>query len=305
MQDHTKGVIYAAITAFLWGLLAIGLKVAVQVVDPVTIVWLRFSIAFIFILGWQLYKSPGSVKILIRPPLLLLLAAVALSYNYLGFMLGIFYTTPSNAQLFIQAGPLLLALSGLIFFQERFARIQYVGFIVAVSGFSFFYGDQLRAFFDGKDQYNLGVLLTLSGAVAWTVYAVLQKILVRKYPPVLLNLFLFGFPTLIYLPFIDPSPLLSLNPAWWLLMLFLGGNTLISYSTLAESFRYLEASKVSVIIFLNPIITFILMGILTHLQVEWITHERFSLLTLAGAFLVISGAYLVVRNKKRHLRTGT
>ena len=246
MTDQSKGIIYSAITAICWGLLAIALKVAVQKVDPKTIVWLRFFIAFVFILGWQIFHKPESVKILITPPLLLVLAAVALSWNYLGFMLGIYYTTPSNAQLFIQFGPMLLALSGLLIFKEHFSRIQVGGFIVAMIGFSFFYGDQLMAFFDGKKQYNLGVLLTLSAAIAWTVYAVLQKMLIKRYPASVLNLFVFGFPALIYLPFINLSPIFSLGWEWWFLLLFLGLNTLISYSTLSEALRYIEASKVKI-----------------------------------------------------------
>jgi drug/metabolite transporter (DMT)-like permease len=306
MTDQTKGVIYASITAFFWGLLAIGLKVAVQEVDPKTIVWFRFVIAFSFILGWQLYKKPSAINILIKPPLLLLLAAIALSWNYLGYMLGIHYTTPSNAQLFIQVGPMLLALSGFVIFKEKLSRLQLTGLMIALFGFALFYGDQLLAFFDGKKEYNLGVLFTLSGALAWTVYAVLQKMLVRQYSPILLNLFLFGFPTLIYLPFANLPSVLQLNWAWWLLILFLGLNTLISYSTLAEALRYIEASKVSVIIFLNPIITFIIMGILTWLKVSWITHERFSFVTVIGASVVISGAFLVVRKKKQLVpKTGT
>lgn len=302
MPDQTKGIIYSAITAFFWGLLAIALKVAVQEVDPKTIVWLRFFIAFVFVLGWQLYRNPHTLKILVAPPLLLVLAAIALSWNYLGFMLGIHYTTPSNAQLFIQFGPMLLALSGFLFFREKLSRLQMAGFAVALFGFAFFYGDQLLAFFEGKKQYNLGVLFTLSGAVAWTIYAVLQKILVKTYPAPTLNLFIFGFPCLIYLPFIDPAPIFQLSWQWWLLLLFLGANTLISYSTLAEALRYIEASKVSVIIFLNPIITFIIMGTLTYMSVDWITHEKFSPITILGALLVISGAYLVVRKKKNFAR---
>lgn len=299
MQDQTKGILYAAVTAFLWGLLAIALKVAVQEVDPKTIVWLRFFIAFTFVLGWQLYRNPHALKILITPPLLLVIAAIALSWNYLGFMLGVYYTTPSNAQLFIQFGPMLLALSGFLFFKEKFTHIQMLGFAVALIGFAFFYGDQLLAFFEAKKQYNLGVLFTLSGAVAWTIYAALQKMLVKSFTASTLNLFIFGFPSLIYLPFINPAPFLQLNWEWWLLLLFLGANTLISYSTLAEALRYIEASKVSVIIFLNPIITFIIMGILTYLSVDWITHEKFSPITIIGALLVISGAFMVVRKKKK------
>ncbi|MGM0621812.1 MAG: DMT family transporter [Bacteroidota bacterium] len=298
MQNQTKGVIYASVTAFFWGFLAIALKVAVQEVDPVTIVWFRFFIAFLILLGWQLYRQPSSLKILIKPPFLLVLAAISLSWNYLGFMLGINYTTPSNAQLFIQFGPLTLALAGFLIFKEKLSRRQMIGFFVALAGFAFFYRDQLLAFFEGKEQYNLGVLFTLSGALAWAAYATMQKKLVTVHPGQTLNLFLFGFPALIYLPFINLEPVLQLHWTWWLLILFLGANTFIAYSSLAQALKFIEANKVSVIIFLNPIITFITMGILTSLEVNWISHERFSLATIFGAALVISGAFLVVRKRK-------
>jgi len=299
MQNHTKGIIYAAITALFWGFLAIALKVAVRKVDPVTIVWLRFFTAFIILLAWQLYYKPDSLKIFYRPPVLLVIAALGLTWNYLGFMLGIDYTTPSNAQLFIQFGPLMLAVAGFVIFKESISRNQAVGFIVALTGFAFFYNDQLRAFFEGKEQYNLGVLFTLSGALAWTVYAVLQKKLVTVHPAQMLNLFLFGLPSIIYLPLIDLSPIVELHWTWWLLLFFLGLNTFVAYSCLAQALRFLEANKVSVIIFLNPIITFITMGIITNLRVDWISHERFSLITMLGAALVISGALLVVRKPKK------
>ncbi len=298
MQDQTKGIIYASVTAFFWGFLAIALKLAVREIDPKTIVWFRFIIAFILLLGWQLFRNPSSLKILVKPPLLLVFAAIGISWNYLGFMLGIQYTTPSNAQLFIQFGPLMLALAGFVIFKERLTRYQMTGFFVALAGFGFFYSDQLMAFFEGKTQYNIGVLFTLSGALAWTLYAVMQKMLVARYPAPVLNLFLFGFPAVIYLPFIDLNPVFQLHWGWWALLFFLGANTLIAYSSLAMALRFIEASKVSVIIFLNPIITFVTMGILTYVEVTWITHERFSMITILGASLVISGAYLVVRKKK-------
>jgi drug/metabolite transporter (DMT)-like permease len=59
-----------------------------------------------------------------------------------------------------------------------------------------------------------------------------------------------------------------------------------------------EANKVSVIIIINPVITFITMGILTWLNVSWIEHERFSVFTIIGAFLVLFGAILVAKKQK-------
>ena len=299
MQNHTKGILYASVTAFFWGFLAIALKVAVREVEPVTIVWFRFFIAFILLSAWQLFRNPHSFRILVKPPLLLIVAALGLTWNYMGFMLGIHYTTPSNAQLFIQTGPIMLGIAGFVFFREKLSRNQVIGFALAILGLSFFYRDQLSAFFDSRGQYNTGVLLTLSSALAWATYAISQKKLVSAHPVESLNLFLFGLPAIIYLPMVNFEPLFHLHWTWWLLLLFLGANTFIAYTCLAQALKYMEANKVSVIIIVNPIITFVTMGILTRLNVSWVAHERFSLITILGASLVISGAVLVARKSKK------
>lgn len=299
MQNHTKGIIYASITAFFWGFLAIALKIAVREIEPVTVVWFRFLIAFVLLAIWQITTNPSAFLIIRKPPLLLILAALGLTWNYMGYMLGIHYTTPSNAQLFIQTGPIMLAVAGFVFFKEKVNRNQLFGFAVAIIGLSFFYRDQLTAFFESRNLYNVGVGFTLSGALAWATYAISQKQLVSKYPVESLNLFLFGIPALVYIPFVNFAPLAEMHWTWWLLLLFLGMNTFIAYTCLAKALKYTEANKVSVIIIVNPIITFVTMGILTEINVWWIAHERFSLVTIFGASLVISGAVLVSKKTKK------
>ncbi len=274
-------------------------------VDSVTIVWVRFVIAFIMLAGWQIVANPSSFKLMIKPPVLLIIAAIGLSWNYISFMLGIHYTTPSNAQLFIQLGPILLALAGFIFFKETLERKQIIGFLISFVGIAFFYRDQLTAFFDNPKEYNLGVIIIISSAAAWALYAILQKKLVVRYPVDSLNMFLFGFPALIYLPFAKPATLIHLNWAWWLLMIFLGANTFISYTFMAKALKLIQANKVSIIIILNPILTFATMGFLTWLNVDWIQHERFTAMTILGAVIVLSGAILVVKRpgkKKRQIQ---
>ena len=218
----------------------------------------------------------------------------------MAYMLGIHYTTPSNAQLFIQTGPLLLALAGFVIFKEKIRRNQFIGFILAIIGLSAFYRDQLHAFFESQGKYNLGVLIILSSAVAWAIYAISQKKLVTKHPVESLNLFLFGFPAIIYIPFVDFSCLYNLHYSWWLLLFFLGANTFIAYTCLGNALKYIEANKVSIIIILNPLITFLTMGILTELKVDWVAHERFSAITIFGASLVFTGAILVARKTRKN-----
>jgi LPXTG-motif cell wall-anchored protein len=214
-------------------------------------------------------------------------------------MLGIQYTSPSNAQVAIQSGPVLLAVFGIFFFKEKISRIQIIGFLLSLAGFWIFYQQHVGAVPVGQEgQYTKGMLITLTGAVAWAIYAALQKKLVLDYSVGTLNVFIFGLPVLLYLPFVNFASLANLSFGYWALLVFLGANTLISYGCLSLALKYLEAGKVSIIIVLNPIITFILMGILTWMQVSWIDGEHFSVLSILGALVALSGAILVVRKRK-------
>jgi len=294
MNKNRKGILYACITALFWGFLAILLKIAVKRVDSITIVWFRFLFAFLLLLTWELSHNKKEIKILIHPPIILVFAAIALTINYLGYMFGIRYTTPSNGQIFAQAGPLLFTIGGIILFKERLNKGQILGFIFAIAGFTVFYSQQIKIVH--LDNYNLGVMSVLTGSFVWAIYALLQKKLIETHSSNSLNLFLYLFPALVLLPFIDLSPFASFNIWWWLLLMLLGLNTLIAYGCLAQAIRYTEANKVSIIVLLNPIITFVLMGILTFLDVSWIEGEHFTTLTIIGALIVLFGAGLVIYN---------
>jgi drug/metabolite transporter (DMT)-like permease len=298
MHNQSKGIIYAIVTALFWGVLAVALKVAVRRVDPPTIVWFRFVLAFIPLCAWSLIQKPKHLRILVKPPILLIIAAVALAFNYLGFNLGVQYTSPGNAQLFVQTGQILLALAGIFFFGEKFTRVQATGFVLAIAGLLIFYNQQLFHFANDRFNYNKGIFITLAAAVSWAIYAVLQKKLVVRHSAAALNLFLFGLPALLYLPVVNFSQLAGLNFMWWLLLAFLGLNTLVAYSTLALSLRYLEASKVSIILIMNPVVTFIMMAILTATEAKWIDPEKFTFLSVAGAATVIAGAMMVIWKRR-------
>lgn len=304
MTNQAKGILYTLITVLMWGVLAIALKVASKVIDSPTIVWFRFALAFLGMFAWMAVSNPKELGILLKPTWLIVISSLALGWNYIGFMLGVQFTSPSNAQVAIQAGPVLLAVFGILFFSEKISRIQLLGFFLVLLGFGIFYQQHVGAVPEGQElQYTKGMLITLTGAVAWAVYAALQKRLVLSYDVGTLNVFIFGLPVLLFLPFADFSSLAHLSIGYWALLFFLGANTLISYGCLSLALKYLEAGKVSVILILNPIITFVLMGILTWLQVSWIDGEHFSVLSIAGALLALGGAVLVVRKRRKPKET--
>ncbi|NBC81955.1 MAG: EamA family transporter [Bacteroidetes bacterium] len=298
MNETSKGLFYAILTATMWGVLAIILKYSLANLSPVDVTWFRFLLAFVLLAGYYLLKEPRALKIITAPPVLLIPAAMALGLNYLGFISGINFTTPGIAQVFIQTGPFLLALSGIFIYKEKVTYRQMVGFALVICGILLFYNQQLYALQGNVEIYKKGISWTVFGGVTWAVYASLQKKLVRSFHPMKLNLVLFGLPALIYTPFVDFQQVGMATPFEWFILVILGLNTLIAYGSLAIALKYLEAHRVSVIITMNPILTFVIMGILTALEVSWMVHEQFTLLTIAGAVLVLSGTVLANLRKK-------
>ncbi len=294
-SNQTKGLLLATTTAFLWGFLAIALKITLNHFDPYTIVWFRFTLAFLVLLVFYGFKKPDYLKIFRKPPLLLIVAAILLGANYIGFMQGVNYAGPGATQVIIQAGPITLGVIGFLFFKEKVTWLRGIGFGIAAVGFGFFYYQQLKEFVSNSEALNAGVLWTLFAAWSWTGYAVLSKILVRKWPAQQLNLIIYGLPALLFIPFADISALLQPHAWWvWVLMIFLGLNTVVAYGSLTASFKYADANKISIIITMNPIITFILLEILIHFEANWFPLSSFPPLAYAGALLVLLGAILAV-----------
>lgn len=289
-----KGLFYAGITALCWGFLAIGLKVAAGFVSSYDIVWFRLGVAFIFLFGYFLIKHPSSLRILVKPPWKLVLAALLLGVNYIGFMNGVIYTDPNVSQVLIQIGPILLGAAGFFIFKEKINYKQGIGFLIAAFGLFLFYKENLSVFIQQAEVFNKGVWWIVFAAVAWTVYAIFQKQLLSTVSAMEMNMVIFGLPMLLFTPFVGFSHLAHLGFWQWILLISLGLNTLIAYGTLALALQYADTNKVSVIITMNPIITVILMAFISYFQVSWMDGRVLTIQGMIAAALVIGGGTMAV-----------
>jgi drug/metabolite transporter (DMT)-like permease len=182
--DNRKGVLYAIFTASLWGFMAIVLKVITNEQPPVTVVWFRFFSAFIVLSIWTLLFRRSDFKIFRHPPLMLFLAALFLGMNYLGFITGIKYISPSSSQVFIQIAPVSFALSGIIIFREQVNWKHIVGFVLVLSGIGLFYSEQLRDLAGGGENFTLGMLLVLGGGLSWAVLPHFKRVWSKSFLPI-------------------------------------------------------------------------------------------------------------------------
>lgn len=241
-----------------------------------------------------------------KPPIvweafLTIIAGVALGFNYIGYLTGIELTTPIVAQIFAQMGPVFLAIAGFLVFKEKFSARQGIGLLMVFSGLLIFYNDKIALITGSEiENYNVGILWMIFCAATWAIYAILQKKEVRRFDPMQLNLIIFGVPALLLTPIADFTSFQPLSVGQWALIIYLGVNTLIAYGTLAFALKYLEANKVSVIIAINPLITFGAMAVLSNHKVTWIAPEAYTLTTLIGAVVALSGVILtVIKHQQR------
>jgi drug/metabolite transporter (DMT)-like permease len=286
------GLMLAFATALLWASLPVALKLALQALDPWTLTWIRFLAAALLVgawLGWR-RQLAGFRGLPARAWLLLLLAAAMLTGNYLFYLLGLERTSPANAQLLIQLAPLLMALGGIFVFRERFAPAQWLGLALMLAGGTLFFTDQRDG---GGPGYVLGSIYIALAALVWAVYALAQKQLLTRLSSTMVMGFIYAFAALALLPLSNPAALLTLGSFHLLAVAFCAFNTLAAYGAFAEALAHWEASRVSAVLALTPLLTVLVVELTVLLMPGWVLPESIALLGWIGAALVVGGSMLV------------
>ena len=288
------GFTLSLMTAVLWGLLPIALKGLLEVMDAVTITWYRFVSAAI-VLALLLLLKLGFPKLkLLRGRILVLviICIVGLTYNYVCYLLGLKATTPSSAQVMIQLAPMLLLIGGLVIFKENFSRWQWLGLSIFIVGIGCFFNHRWAEVFHSFDTYTIGILWVVLAAVLWAAYALTQKTLLSKFTSFEIMFFIYGVGSFILLPNASPSQIADLNAVAIGLLIFCCLNTLFAYGAFAEALAHWEASRVSAVLSMTPLLTIVFMHLTHHFFANYKDLEPLNTLSIAGAILVVIGSML-------------
>ncbi|WP_042341664.1 DMT family transporter [Calothrix sp. PCC 7507] len=293
------GLALSMLTVFLWGILPIALTVTLQVLDVYTVIWFRFSVSFGLLaiyLGVQ-GKLPTLERLRAASWKLLAIATIFLALNYLLFLQGLSLTSPANAEVIIQLSSLLLGLGGLVIFKEHYQLRQWLGVSVLILGYILFFHEQLTNLITGHGQYLLGSGLVVLGSAAWAIYALAQKQLLQSLSSAQIMLIIYGGCAFLFTPFAKNQIVLTLSNLHLGMLLFCALNTLIAYGAFAESLAHWEASRVSAVIALAPIVTLIAVETVSVIVPALIPHEKMTLLGIFGAVLVVVGAVVIALRK--------
>lgn len=288
-----RGLLFALVTAVLWGLLPIFLKLTVKAVPAGSIACFRFVFASIVLYLILHFKGDHPQRIFKFPPWLGVLAGLGLAGNYFGVAQAVNYSGPANVAILIQIAPVFLVLIGVVVFKERLDRIQTVGITVATVGFIFFYRDQVENVSD-LSLYSSATWLIIFAAAVWALYMVCQKILNRKMDAQSLNLLVYGVAALALIPMADWNDFSGLHWSDWALLVFLGVNTLVAYGAVAEAIKLIPLSLISMVVALNPLITWAAMMALQQIAPGLLAADTVGMVGYLGALAAITGVVLVV-----------
>jgi drug/metabolite transporter (DMT)-like permease len=137
-------------------------------------------------------------------------------------------------------------------------------------------------------------MLILIAALVCTGYAIMQKFLLQQFSSQETMVLFYWIGTLAFLPFADFTALPQLSGLQWGLLAFCGLNTLIAYGSFAEAMAHIEASKVSAVLALTPMVT---VATVHLIPIPGLVVEPITLLTLCGAALVVGGSMLTALAK--------
>ncbi|MEA5622166.1 DMT family transporter [Nostoc sp. UHCC 0251] len=293
------GLALSLLTVLLWGVLPIALAVTLQVLDVYTVIWFRFLVSFLLLamyLGIR-GKLPKLEQLRSASWKLLAIATLFLGINYFLFMQGLALTSPANAEVLIQLATLLLGFGGLVIFKERYRLYQWIGVSVMTCGYLLFFREQLTNLITAHGTYILGSILVVLGAMAWAIYALAQKQLLQSLSSSSIMLIIYGGCALLFTPLAKIQSLFILDGFHLIMLVFCALNTLIAYGAFAESLEHWEASRVSAVLALAPIVTLISVAVVSVIAPNWIPSEHFSFIAILGAGLVVIGSVAIALGK--------
>jgi drug/metabolite transporter (DMT)-like permease len=276
----------------LWGTLPLALKGLLVQLDAGTITWARFVASALALAAFLAVRDglPALARTDRAQWTLLGVATVFLAANYLGYIVGLDRSTAADAQVLIQLAPLLLSLGGLVLFREHFTPLQWLGFGVLVAGLGVFFAGQLAVLVGDVARYRSAVGIMLAAALAWAVYGLAQKQLLHTWPSARVMLWIYVGCALLFSPLASPRALLGLDAVGILLLVYCAANTAVAYGAFAESLAHWEASRVSAVLALTPLVTLACAELVESWWPAFQDAPPLPLASVLGALLVVLGS---------------
>ncbi len=196
------------LAVFFWAGAFIAGKMTANVIDPVTMTFLRFFIAAVVL---DVYFFLRGRKIVLSGALLkesLILAVVGMVGYHVLFYLALETTTGIHASLIAALNPFFTYFLSILFLKTALRREKFLYIFSAIFFVSLIIVNfDFRVVFQGG--INPGDLFMILGVFLWASYSIILKGFIGKYEPIDLIAVVFNVTAVLLLPFVDYGLLAS------------------------------------------------------------------------------------------------
>jgi drug/metabolite transporter (DMT)-like permease len=300
------GILFVLAAIVLWSTVPVGTKLLVSTgkasFSPALISAARLWVAaiiFVLIQAVHARRAGTHFFVPIKQKGWLLIAAGALTVNYIFYAIGLRYTTASVTTVISQVHSIAVVLLAAVLLGEALTTRKIAGMLVALVGviLVFFQGTSLRDLV--TSHYFYGNLIEFFAAFAWSFYAIGQTKLLHesRNRQALMPIFVVAaLMTTATLPFTGPLVTGIPTAADWLAIIFLGvGSTALAYWLFAAGLQRIDTSEGAMFNVLMPP--------LALLMAHWLLREQLHANVIGGLALVVIGLVLIVWRRSHSTAT--
>lgn len=283
------GALYLTLAAAIWGGTYVVSKVVMESIPPMTLVVIRYVIAFIVL--WAVLRLAGGGDKVARKDWgkLARYGLVGYTISIGAQFIGTHLSTAHMGSVITSASPAVIALFAAWMLKEKMTWRKLVSLVVATLGVLIVIGADLG----GESGTLAGNLFLVVAALTWGLYTVLGKALTNCYSALTISFWATMFGVLFTLPlsagelawqgFVMPTSL-----GVWLGVLFLGiVSTAVAFFLWAKGFAMMEAGTAALFFFVQPVCGSLLGW--------WLLGEHLSLSFLIGSVLIVASVAFSLR----------
>jgi drug/metabolite transporter (DMT)-like permease len=234
-------------------------------------------------------------------PRLILCGLLGVAANQLFFFHGLNLTSPIDASIIITAVPIVAVVFGSILLKEEITRNKLLGITIGGIGAVLLiaYGNQS----EGTSSL-LGNLFVFINAIAFGLYLVLIKPLMKKYNSITIVSWVFFFGFVCMFPFgitdimnTDFSAFTS--QTYFAIAFVIIGTTFLAYLFNTYALNYVSPAVTGSYIYLQPVVSFIMVSIYAYVLGYSEYAQDINPVKITSCFLVVIGVYLISKTPKK------
>ncbi|MFJ6031489.1 DMT family transporter [Bacillus toyonensis] len=294
MKQTILGAICLSLAASIWGGMYVVSKYVLDYIPPLTLVWLRFIIAFVVLYGiLKIAEKKQKKKVTIRKKDWLLFAWIGFIGYFISITCQFIGTKLSDAHtgsLVTSATPAFMFIFAAIILKEKLTARRLLSTIIATIGVIIVIGWDIEI-----GSYFIGTIILVGAAITWALLSIYVKIASARFSSLVITTYAIFFSLFFITPFmiweLQVASIGTVNTYVILGVLYLGViSTAGAFFLWNKGLELMDASIGSLFFFFQPIVGSLLGWLLLN---ETLNNNFF-----IGGILIICSVLITTFEKK-------